>query len=137
MHGLDPELEAWLRQAAVARGVTVPEIVALLLFEAQELAEVRGARARGELHFVRRQIEAYAGGDRAPSPPVALLREERRLAAEVAAPPTGCPRCGTPPGVECDEGCASSTGALSRRRSAGESAIQGLCFHPGHERKGG
>lgn len=35
--------------------------------------------ARAALEAVTREIEAYNIGDRPPSPPVRLLREERRL----------------------------------------------------------
>jgi hypothetical protein len=42
--------------------------------EEEKLKEVQAALDR-----VRAQISSYEGGDRPMSPPVALLREERRL----------------------------------------------------------
>lgn len=41
------------------------------------------AEAREALRAVRARIEAFDGGDRPPSPPASLLREEQRLLTRV------------------------------------------------------
>jgi len=103
---MKPELKAWLKRASAARGVSVPEVVEMLLDEAMEREEVQREQVRIKLRQVREGLEGWTEA-RGFAAFLELRHEETRLQGEVVGfeYPTGCPRCGVPPGVECDERC--------------------------------